>query len=419
MRKLLLLFLLAFAACWSLKEPGGLDVSASACTPGAAPWIGLDTAPTPAQLEASSNTSEPLLRAVTYNIHSGMGQWKGLWSTRANVQRRLEGIADALAGIASTPVDIVALNEVDFSARRSGGVDQARYIAQALERRTGVRYEVVYGRTRERLPPGFDGSYGNAVLVRHAVSASKACLYDDTRACGLGDAPEGMPSLHASSLVQRAVREVRGIIKLTLDFHGRPVDVIVTHLEAVALQEREAQASHLLRRFVDPDRTTVVLGDINAVPTMMTRARAFATTDRTHDILTSGLLADARVLYDAHRGRTDFRAWATYPAKAPAWPLDAALGSLDLIPREVRIMDIGDSDHRGFYVAYHLAGNGRLIDAQRSRHDAIRQRQLAQLLACDTGGTHTARLKWLRAGTGFSALPAFHTIAAPRTVPAL
>jgi len=415
MRKLLFLFLvLTFAACSNLKEPSGPGIT-SACVSAPAPWIGLDTAPAP--MDTSLGAAEPVLRAVTYNIHSGMGQWKGLWRSRATVQRHLDGIADAIAGTAPAPVDIVALNEVDFSARRSGGIDQARYLAEALERRSGARYHVIYGRTRERLAPGFDGSYGNAVLVRYDVSESKACLYDDTRACGIADAPAGMPGLRASGFLQRAVREARGIIKLTLDFHGHPVDVIVTHLEAVALQEREAQASHLLRRFVDPGRTTVVLGDMNAVPTVMTRSRAFAKADRTHDILTSGSLADARVLYDARLGRTDFRAWATYPANAPVWPLDTALGSLDLIPYEARVMDARDSDHRGFYIAYRVTRNGLLVDAQRSRHDAIRRRQLAQILACDIAGTRSNTLHWLRARTEFSGLSSVEATATP--VPAL
>ncbi|HKQ31443.1 MAG TPA: endonuclease/exonuclease/phosphatase family protein, partial [Burkholderiales bacterium] len=339
--------------------------------------------------------------------HSGMGQWKGLWSSRATVERYLDGIAQAIADTNAAPVDVVALNEVDFSARRSGDIDQARYLADALQRIGGARYEIVYGETRRLAFPGFDGGFGNAVLVRHPIAERHACLYEDARACGLADAPNDMPSLRAPGVLSRLVREARGLIKLTLDFHGQRLDVIVTHLEALATPEREAQATHLVRRFIDPQRTTVVLGDMNAVPTMMTHLRDFAGADRTHDILTSGPLADARVLLDVRHGRTDFGAWSTFPALAPVWPLDIALGSLDLYPVEARVMDALHSDHRGFYVSYRLADDGAAIDTQRAAHEAIRAKQVAHFLRCDTtGATRSAQLHWLRTATRFLDRPA-------------
>jgi endonuclease/exonuclease/phosphatase family metal-dependent hydrolase len=416
MRKHLLLSLvLTFVACSGIEGANRrADVSPD-CVAAPPPWFDLELAPT---AETAALGTDPVLRAVTLNIHSGMGSWKGLWSRRAIVQRRLDEFAAAIVATDAQPIDIVALNEVDFSARRSGGLDQAQHLAAALQQRTGVHYQVVYGKTRTRLLPGFDGSYGNAVLVRHALIESRACLFDDLGACGLADAPAGMPALRAGGLLPRLLRERRGLIKLTLDFHGRALDVIVTHLEAVALSEREAQASHLLRRFVDPARSTIVLGDVNAVPATMTHTRPFAIGDRTHDILTSGNLADARVLVDARRARADFRAWATYPAVAPLWPLDTAFASLDLIPREARVLDALDTDHRGFYVAYRIARDAAQLRAQHARHDAIRQRRLAQILACDSAGSRIATLDWLRHGTQFPGLPAEAPPIVPRATAA-
>jgi endonuclease/exonuclease/phosphatase family metal-dependent hydrolase len=409
MRRLILLALLPiFVACSNL-DGLGFSAELAACNAAPAPWSGLDAVPQRVALEALSADDEPVLRTVTYNIHSGMGQWKGLWSSRATVEGYLNGIAADIAGTTAAPVDVVALNEVDFSARRSGGVDQARYLADALGRLTGARYEVVHGQTRRLKFPGFSGGFGNAVLVRHAVIDSKACLYDDTVACGIADAPADMPSLRAPGLL-RLAREARGLIKLTLDFHGRSLDVIVTHLEAMATPEREAQAAHLLRRFVDPDRTTVVLGDMNAVPTMMSRLRDFVGRDRTHDILTSGPLADARVLIDARLGRASFDTWSTYPAVAPVWPLDMVLGSLDLFPVDARVMDGLHSDHRGFYAAYRVTGDGAVVTAQRVRHDAIRDRQLAHFFQCGMpDADRPAKINWLRAATGFLDRPAART----------
>lgn len=416
MRKhLLLALVLLSVACSGIEGANQRVDAAPDCLAAAAPWRDLELAPT---VETAARGTDPLLRAVTINLHSGMGQVKGLWSRRANVERRLNEIAAAIAAGGAEPVDIVALNEVDAFASRSGGIDQARFLAEALQEQSGVAYAVVHGQTRAGMFPTLDGSFGNAVLVRHTIAASQACLFDDLGACGIADAPAGMPALRAGGLVQRALREGRGAIKLTLDFHGRPLDVIVTHLEAVALPEREAQASHLLRRLVDPARSTVVLGDINAVPANMTRARRFFASDRTHDILTSGSLADVRVLHDARLGRDDFSVWATYPALAPVLALDTAFASLDLVPHEARVMELLDTDHRGFAVTYRLTRDARLIAAQRARHDAIRRRQLAQILACDSAGSRTATLDWLRAGTHFLGLPGAAPVVTSRTTAA-
>jgi hypothetical protein len=155
------------------------------------------------------------------------------------------------------------------------------------------------------------------------------------------------------------------------------------------------------------------------VPANLTRARRFFANDRTHDILTSGALADARVLYDARLGRSDFGVWATYPAVAPVLALDTAFASLDLVPHEARVMDLLDTDHRGFAVSYRLTRDARVIAGQRARHDAIRQRQLARILACDDTGSRTATLEWLRAGTHFLGLPGATPVIAARAGAAL
>ena len=396
---LVVFFSLLLTACSHFEREGNLGarVSSASCIAAAAPWILGEAASF-----ATEEGSTPVLRAVAYNIHSGFGPRRGLWRSRAAAEGYLNGIAQSIAAAHASPVDVVALNEVDFPARRSGGFDQARFLADALERLTAQRYEVIYGETWRRDTTGVEVRFGNAALVRHPVLASKSCLYDDTRGCDMSAPADGMPALRAAGWFNRLTREARGLIKLTLDFHGRPVDVIVTHLDAFVLPEREAQAAHLLRRFVDPQRTTIVLGDVNAVPTIMTHTRAFFAADRTHDILTSGTLADARVLYDSFRGRSDFRVWATYPAQAPVWPLDAALGSLDLTPLDVRVLDAVYSDHRGLYVQYRLTDDPAVIAAQRTRHNAIRRRQLAQLLDCDlVGSTRVAKIGWLKEGTSF------------------
>jgi endonuclease/exonuclease/phosphatase family metal-dependent hydrolase len=96
--------------------------------------------------------------------------------------------------------------------------------------------------------------------------------------------PRSCRPVRTKGLLSRMLREPRGVIKLTLDFYGNPLDVLITHLDAFVLAEREAQAAHLVHRLVDPHRTTVMLGDMNAVPSALTRHRPFFSADRTHAI---------------------------------------------------------------------------------------------------------------------------------------
>jgi len=401
MYRLVFLCTVLLVSCSPFDGASGIGSakSTTTCAERAAPWRAAVVAPvvTPA-------TADRPLRAVTYNLHSGLGPSWTLRRPRATVESNLRGIAHAIARSGTEPPDIVALNEVDFASRRSGGFDQARFIAEELERQTGAAYTVIGGETWRRRIPGFEVRFGNAVLVRHAVVAQGACLYNDAGNCDPVLSPDRLPALDAKTVIGRFTRETRGLIKLTMNFHGRLVDVIVTHLDAFAMEEREAQAAHLLRRFVRTDRTTLLLGDINAVPTALTQGRAYFAADRTHDILTSGVLADARILFAAQQPRGDLRQWATYPADAPEWPLDAILGSVDLLPQSVAVIGATESDHRGLAVVYRLSGDRAVIASQRVRHDAIRREQFAQILRCDLADEsprYAAQARWLIQGTGF------------------
>lgn len=269
-------------ACSFLEAGSGFGsrVASAVCANAGAPWIVQDDS---GNAELTAVSSFPTLRTATYNIHSGLGLKHAFYQSRATVEKHLRGIAEAITAQASAPVDVIALNEVDFSARRSGSFDQAQFLARLLKEKSGEHYQVIYGETWHRDTARFEVRFGNAALVRHPVLAATACNYDDTSRCGIPAATADMPPLRATGVVNRIVREARGLIKFTIDFHGQEIDIVVTHLDAFVLPEREAQAAHLLKRFVDPQRTTVVLGDFNAVPTEMTQRRAFFSADRTHD----------------------------------------------------------------------------------------------------------------------------------------
>ncbi len=168
--------------------------------------------------------------------------------------------------------------------------------------------------------------------------------------CAVAAPVAAQPSLHAASGWGRFLRETRGVIALTLDLGGHPVDVLVTHLDAFAQGEREAQAEHLLERFVDRARTTVLLGDMNAVPAPL--VRPLFPDDRTAAILTGGALADVRASDAASGASGPQPTLATFPSNRPLWPLDWVLASADLVPQRVATIGERESDHRGLYVKF-------------------------------------------------------------------
>jgi endonuclease/exonuclease/phosphatase family metal-dependent hydrolase len=184
--------------------------------------------------------------------------------------------------------------------------------------------------------------------------------------------------LHARGLFKRVLRERRGLIKVMVDLDGHCIDVVGTHLDAFVAEEREAQAAHLRHRLVDPGRTTVVLGDMNALPGV-SQGDDPARGERTHSILASSGLADARILAASRHGQDTLAEWATYPATRPAKGLDWVLASRDLLPEEVKAIGALQSDHRGLFVRYTLLDG----EAGRVRVDARSGcRPLAPAPAC-------------------------------------
>ena len=102
-------------------------------------------------VSATNRQAPRRLRVLTYNIHHGEG-------TDGRID--LERIARV---IRAADADLVALQEVDRHTRRSGGVDQAAVIAEALG------YEHAFVTAIE-----FDGGqYGEAVLSRVPASAPR------------------------------------------------------------------------------------------------------------------------------------------------------------------------------------------------------------------------------------------------------
>ncbi len=391
----------------------GAGVAAASCdaseTP---PWI--VSAPDldgPLAIAPTASDSTAPLGVATYNIHSGLGgdSWP-IGRSQATIETNLRGIARhlATAGSDGAPPDVVALNEVDFGSRRSAWIDEASFLADELTRLTGERYEQIRAETWHRTTFGREVRFGNALLTRDHVLESQRCLLDGVTRCTFAaEGSASLPALASDHWLDRLLGETRGVLRITIEHDGRPLDVLVTHLDALSQNEREAQAAHLVTRFVARDRPTVLLGDLNAVPTVLTGGRSFFGDDRTHDILTSGELIDARFLSASLSDRRDLAPWATFPSSAPVWPLDAILATPELSPRDVRTIGGHESDHLGMAATLDWSD-----DAQRARlverHALIRLRQRERVERCDlvprAAATLAATARWLTESSGLSAI---------------
>ncbi|MCX5871368.1 MAG: endonuclease/exonuclease/phosphatase family protein [Deltaproteobacteria bacterium] len=167
------------------------------------------------------------LRIMSYNIHSCLGM-DGVLAP--------ERIARV---IAQHHPDIVALQEVDVGKGRTGGVDQARVIAECLEMAYHFSPTV---RVEEEL-------YGDAILTHLPMRLVKA-----------GPLP-GLPG--------KSHLEPRGALWVVITVGDRAIQCINTHLSLFS-KERLLQAEALLGSewLADPECRfpALVCGDFNATP---------------------------------------------------------------------------------------------------------------------------------------------------------
>ena len=214
------------------------------------------------------------LRLMTYNVRS---------CTMASCGGSVERVAAVIAALSP---DVVALQEVETGAERSGFRDQTQELAALLGWRAHFQPAM----------SGQDGgAFGNALLTRLPLRLVASGL---------------LPQLHVG-----LVREPRGVAWYGVGVNGTEVQVLVTHL-GLSRRERLAQLDALLGPawLGDPRCASprILCGDLHCRPGSPEHRRL------------EGALVDAALVSPPLAGS------ATFPALRPLVRLDHVLVSPDL-----------------------------------------------------------------------------------------
>jgi len=210
---------------------------------------------------ASEASRGPVLRVMSYNLHHGEG---------IDGRVDLERIA---AVIRSVKPDLVALQEVDRRAKRTGGVDQAA----EYQRWTGM--EGWFGAAM----PFQGGEYGQVLLSRWPLVAPRVVRLPGT-----------------------AGREPRMSVTAVVDVPalGR-LRWAGCHLDASREDgDRWDQVGALLAEFGTADLPTLLAGDFNATPESRVMGRILG--DATAWVDTAGAGAAPTIPAEAPRSRIDY-----------------------------------------------------------------------------------------------------------------
>lgn len=161
------------------------------------------------------------LRVLCYNIHHGRGT-----DDKVDLPRLARVIR-------SVDPDLVALQEVDNTTKRTGGVDQTAELARLTD------LHGVFGRQIDFQ----GGTYGQAVLSRFPITGS---------------------AIHV--LPGEPDRETRIAFETRMNIFGKEHSFVSTHLHHQSNDFRVKQSEKIREVFAGADRPVMVVGDLNAYP---------------------------------------------------------------------------------------------------------------------------------------------------------
>ncbi len=260
--------------------------------------------------------NEKTLKIGSFNIAHGRGGKKGASNRQSRSKEDLLQHLDNIAmQIKDAELDIIVLNEVDFSAAWSFHVNQASHIAE----QAGYPY-LVEQRNMDVTFPFYEYKFGNAILSRHPVVESEFLEftpYSIWEAQLVGN-HNGMLSMLQTPLGQI------GVIAIHLEYRSEEIRV-----DAARQINNLAKASKL---------PIVAAGDFNSTPIAFSGAR----------VTSSGLNALSCLLgeggFQASPNIKNVASYFTFPSEQPAIKIDWVLetGTLEFIKGDVHRSDLSD-----------------------------------------------------------------------------
>ncbi len=255
------------------------------------------------------------IKLATFNIGHARGgkinaeNWRG--PAKKVIEKRLSGIA---AQIVNSSVDILVLNEVDFDAPWSRGVDQAVYIARTAD----FKY-LVKQKNYDLSMPFVRVSAGNAIACRFPV---KEVRYIDLPALSSKE-DFFLGSRNAVlALVETPIGDVR-VLAAHLDYRNEEVRV---------------ESAWVLRQVVLEDETPIVVsGDFNSTLPGLHGYEKTPSGSNAMEVMLSGGLGSAVVA-----GKVSEK---TFPSSAPDRIIDWILTSPNLKQSQRTVYPSLLSDH--------------------------------------------------------------------------
>jgi endonuclease/exonuclease/phosphatase family metal-dependent hydrolase len=273
--------------------------------------------------------TEGTVSLVSYNIHYGSGYYDSYIKGAEGDDRYtyLNQVADIIRD-----ADIVALQEVDLSLKRSHFINEAEYLAQKV----GFRYWAFADNWNFKLFPFTSPVHfsrtrtGHAILSRYPVKESHVTIFDKPRA-----------SLWHRMFFLWRTQQYADIV-----VDGRTLRLFNVHLESESRTDREDQAVQLVDLAKESPYPVVLMGDFNALMPEASE-KDFPREDYVNDstistIRSSGLME----LFPAEEYLKDEHSYFTFTSKEPTRRLDYLYRSGDIAVLSAKILREQDaSDH--------------------------------------------------------------------------
>ena len=261
---------------------------------------------------------------VTYNVgyFSGMANNLPVELNKDFIKDNLKTAIDALKPLKP---DIIAMQEIDFDASRTGRQDQLAALAKGLNSGQQVNLELFYGAKAVNwnktyvpfpywpLSANFGHMVsGQAVLSSHPLSGNQRHVLQKRR-----DKPFYYREFYIERLAQCVIVDL-----------GRPLAVINVHLESWDRQTRGEQIRQVAGfvREMQKKAPVILLGDFNTVPLWAVKKTDFP--DEFQDYTGEKTLAvvmdemGLKPAFDEQEIKGDQSGLLTFPSAAPTRKLD-------------------------------------------------------------------------------------------------